>query len=60
VSTDALQIVAGRLPLDMEMELGVVCKRLKEGEISEEEMEMSKEVILDKWQIRWNRSDKER
>jgi len=59
-STDALQTVAGRLPLDLEVEMGVLRKRLRKGEISAEEMRVGREGLLDRWQARWDNSEKGR
>lgn len=60
VSTDALQSVAGRLPLDLKVELGVLRKWLKVGNIMGEEFEGGREDILDGWHERWDGSDKGR
>lgn len=60
VFTDTLQTVAGRLPLDLEVKLEVLRKRLKEEDITGEEMVAGREEILDKLQERWDKSEKGR
>jgi len=59
-STDALQVVAGQLPLDLEVLWHVVRTKRKAGEISEEEMNGQWDRILDVWQDRWDDSTKGR
>ncbi|CAI6372470.1 unnamed protein product [Macrosiphum euphorbiae] len=59
-STDALQVVAGQLPLDLEIRWHVVRTRRKAGQISEEEMSDQWDRLLDIWQDRWDSSVKGR
>ncbi|KAL4101171.1 hypothetical protein QTP88_021192 [Uroleucon formosanum] len=59
-STDALQVVAGQLPLDLEIRWHVVRINRKAGLISEEQMTSQWDRILDVWQDRWDSSDKGR
>jgi Reverse transcriptase (RNA-dependent DNA polymerase)/Endonuclease-reverse transcriptase len=60
VSTDALQVVAGQLPLDLEVEWNAVRKGSRSQLYSATEVKELREKILDTWQDRWNRSDKGR
>jgi len=59
-STDALQVIAGQLPLDLEIEWNALSKGFKSQSYSDEEVKGLRERILDTWQDRWNRSDKGR
>jgi len=59
-STDALQVVAGRPPLDLEIEMGVLKKQLSKGEITKGDYRTGVEGALDSWQARWDGSDKGR
>jgi hypothetical protein len=59
-STDALQVVAGQLPLDLEIRWQVVRKSRKAGLISEEEMRDQWDRLLVIWQDRWDISEKGR
>lgn len=59
-STDALQVIAGQLPLDLEIEWNALSKDSRSQLISDEEVKGLRESILDTWQDRWNRSDKGR
>lgn len=59
-STDALQVVAGQLPLDLEIRWFVVRTRRKAGLISEEEMADQWDRLLNIWQDRWDVSEKGR
>jgi len=52
--------MAGRLLLDLEVEIDVKKKRLKKGEISAKKMRIGREEILGKWQARWDNSAKGR
>lgn len=60
ISTDALQVVAGQLPLDLEIRWDVVRKKRKVGSVSEEEANDQWNRILDIWQSRWDISVKGR
>jgi hypothetical protein len=59
-STDALQVVAGQLPLDLEVEWNAIRKGSRSQLYSAAEVKELREKILDTWQDRWNRSDKGR
>ncbi|VVC36609.1 Hypothetical protein CINCED_3A021797 [Cinara cedri] len=59
-STDALQVVAGQLPLDLEIRWSVVRKKRKVGLVSEEEKVDQWSRILEIWQTRWDTSEKGR
>lgn len=59
-STDALQVVAGQMPLDLEIRWHVVRTNRKAGRISEEEMRDQWDRLLDVWQDRWDVSEKGR
>jgi len=55
VSTDALQVVAGQLPLDLEIIWDITKKNLRKRNITEMEAQIQLDSILDEWQERWNR-----
>ena len=59
-STDALQVVAGQLPLDLEIRWNVAQKHRKVGVISAEEARDQWDRILEIWQTRWDTSEKGR
>lgn len=59
-STVALQMVAGQLPLDLEVRKNIIRKDLKAGLVSAEEAGGQIESLLDIWQDRWDSSDKGR
>jgi hypothetical protein len=59
-STDALQVVAGQLPLDLEIEWNAVRKDFRSGILSEGQTNAERERILDVWQERWETSEKGR
>jgi hypothetical protein len=59
-STDALQVVAGKLPLDLELEWGVLGVRCRTGEITKEDRDGLRDRLIDVWQDRWDRSEKGR
>jgi len=59
-ATDALQVVAGQLPLDLEVSWSATVQRLRSGEIEETEANKVREEIMDRWQGRWNNSEKGR
>jgi len=59
-SSDALQVVAGRLPLDLEIQWRVFTKKAKEEKHTEERINEWKESILSIWQERWDSSSKGR
>lgn len=48
VSTDALQTVAGRLPLDLEVESEVAIKRLRDEDILPDKMDRIRDCVMDK------------
>jgi len=49
---ESLQTVAGRLPLDLEIDIGVLKKCRKRKEITEEEMREGREEVRNEWQRR--------
>jgi len=59
-STDALQVVAGQLPLDLEIEWNAFLKESKSKSYTKDEVDEFRELILEKWQNRWSRSVKGR
>ena len=59
-STDSLQVVAGQLPLDLEVQWSAVVKDFKSGRLTEAEKGERRESILDEWQTRWSGSEKGR
>jgi len=60
VSTDALQVIAGALPLDLELKYCIQRKRCKEKVINEEVFRQELELILEEWQKSWSCSEKGR
>lgn len=59
-STDALQVIAGKLPLDLEIEWGVLDRKCRTGEITMDNRDLGREPLVEEWQGRWDRSDKGR
>lgn len=54
-STDSLQVVAGQMPLDLEVQWSAVVKDFKSGCLTE--VDEKKERLLDEWQERWSGSE---
>lgn len=59
-STDALQMVAGKMPLDLEIRYSALGKDMRAGVISREDLTRQYENLLDIWQARWDVSAKGR
>lgn len=59
-STHALQIIAGVLPLDLELKLQAHKQRYKMGLISKDELDQVQREIVNIWQRRWDESAKGR
>lgn len=59
-STDALQVVAGQWPLDIEIEWNALVKGFKAKTLSAEQLHEGREHLLDSWQERWDNSVKGR
>lgn len=55
-----MQVVAGFLPLDLEITWDIIKKKLRSKIINEEELQIQLNIILDKWQERWNDSNEGR
>lgn len=54
-STDALQAMAGVLPLDVEIRRAAFQSQLRSAMISAESYQSRLDGLLDEWQVRWNR-----
>lgn len=59
-STEALQVAAGCLPLDLELRLQSVKEKVRLGKANFENIQEKHEELLQIWQERWDRSDKGR
>jgi len=59
-STDALHIISGVLPLDLEIINTVLKQKIKKGLITQEFYVLEYNRLLDIWQKRWDISDKGR
>jgi len=59
-ATDALQVVAGQLPLDLEETWSATVWKFRSSAIEEAEARVVRERILDIWQESWSTSEKGR
>lgn len=59
-STNALQVLAGQLPLDLEIKWQASLREIRSQPLMEEEIGEYRDTILGIWQSRWDRSDKGR
>ncbi|CAI6373506.1 unnamed protein product [Macrosiphum euphorbiae] len=57
-STNCLSVVAGVLPLDLEIEKSALQRRLAEGEITQEQLTERVDNIFTAWQERYEATDK--
>ncbi|CAI6371903.1 unnamed protein product [Macrosiphum euphorbiae] len=57
-STNCLSVVAGVLPLDLEVEKSVLQKQLKRGGITQDQFKDHESIIFAKWQERYETTDK--
>ncbi|CAI6375958.1 unnamed protein product [Macrosiphum euphorbiae] len=57
-STNCLSVVAGVLPLDLEVEKSALQKRLKSGEITLDQFKDHESEIFTRWQDRYESTDK--
>jgi len=59
-STDALQVTAGCLPLDLELRLMATKEKVRLGKLQNDSIERTEEEILQIWHERWTNSTKGR
>ena len=60
ISTDALQVIAGCLPLDLELTMLAMKEKVRQGKEPEEKVQELLEELLETWNKRWTESNKGR
>jgi len=60
VSTDALQVTAGVMPLDLEIQGTVLKGKLRKSQVTTAEYNEKTNLLYDEWQRRWEESEKGR